>query len=510
VKVSQTNGIQLNSVGVERGEGGLVTLTIEVSAQDVQSTRERVIKQFAKRLRVPGFRPGHVPAGVVRRNVGDEAIAQEVSDQIVPPAYQAAIEQAQVQPLERAEVDQLTFDAFDGEKPLTFNARVIVRPEITLGELEGLTATKSTVNIGDAEVDEALVKMQEERAYLINVADRGAENGDVLFAELQVFVDGKPRSDEPAKLRGFVLGNSGFVPEIDEHLLGLQLDEEKTFAVTYPEEFQEAELAGKEAEFHVKITAIKNRVLPPISDEFAQISGAEDVADLRVKLQAYLVQTAERESRKETREQIVKAATDGATLEIPTALVEVRLQERLANIAEELGRNNATVEAYLTSIGSTQEQMEDDLREEISAELKAELVLDEIAAREQLPVSMEEVQQHYYLMAQVMERKVEELVENVPVANVRTSILQRKAIDWLAARAVITDEEGKTVDFLIPAMLDEAGDAMEEVAAEDLEYFEETVLELVDEDVIEAQAEVETTTAAGAETQVKAEAGTVA
>ena len=473
------NGIQLNSVSVEKGEGGLLSLTVEVAPQSVQATRERVIKEFSKRLKVPGFRPGSIPAGIVRRNVGDEAIAQEVSEQLVPAAYQAAIEQEKVQPLERAEVDDLSFDAFDGEKPLTFVARVIARPEITVGETEGLSATKRTVVIADEDVEQALTRMREERAYLVNAPERGAEEGDVLFAEVQVYIGGEPRAPEPAKLRGFVLGQSGFVPNIDDQLTGMTLDETKKFAVTYPEDFQDPDLAGKDAEFEVKITAIKLRVVPELSDEFAQISGASDAADLQIKLRDYLENVGEREARKETREQLVKAVVDTSTLEVPEALITIRLGERLQGIQQELSQNGATTEQYLESINSTQEQLETDLREELQNELKTELVLDEIAAKQELPVSMQEVEQHYLLMAQVMEQPVEDLVKNVPIANVRTSILQRKAIDLLVEKAEIKDENGEIVSMDIAAMDDEANEALDEVEAD----LEEEALELEAEDL---------------------------
>jgi trigger factor len=473
------NGIQLNSVSVEKGEGGLLSLTVEVAPQSVQATRERVIKEFSKRLKVPGFRPGSIPAGIVRRNVGDEAIAQEVSEQLVPAAYQAAIEQEKVQPLERAEVDDLSFDAFDGEKPLTFVARVIARPEITVGATEGLSATKRTVVITDEDVEQALTRMREERAYLVNAPERGAEDGDVLFAEVQVYIDGEPRAPEPAKLRGFVLGQSGFVPNIDDQLTGMTLDETKKFAVTYPEDFQDPDLAGKDAEFEVKITAIKLRVVPELTDEFAQVSGAADVADLQVKLRDYLGNVGEREARKDTREQLVKAVVDTSTLEVPDALIAIRLNERLQGIQQELAQNGATTEQYLESINSTQEQLESDLREELQNELKTELVLDEIAAKQELPVSMQEVEQHYLLMAQVMEQPVEDLVKNVPVANVRTSILQRKAIDLLVEKAEIKDENGEIVSMEIAAMDDEANEALDEVEAD----LEEEALELEAEDL---------------------------
>ncbi len=478
------NGIQLSSVSVEKGEGGLLNLTVEVAPDSVQKTRERVIKEFSKRLKVPGFRPGSIPAGIVRRNVGDEAIAQEVSEQLVPAAYQAAIEQERVQPLERAEVDDLQFDAFDGDKPLTFVARVIVRPEITLGSLDGLAATKRTITVTDEDLDQSLERMREERAYLVNVPERGAENGDVLFADVQVYIDGEPRAEEPAKLRGFVLGESGFVPPIDEFLVGMNLDETKKFPVTYPEDFQDPELATKEAEFEVKLTALKSRVVPELTDEFAQISGAENVEDLRVKLRDYLGAVGEREARKETREELVKSVVDSSQLEVPGALITIRLGERLQGIEQELAQNGATTDQYLNSINSTQEQLESDLREELQNELKTELVLDEIASNQELPVSMPEVEQHYLLMAQVMEQPVEELVQNVPVANVRTSILQRKAIDYLVSKAEIKNEQGEIVSMDVPAMEDEATEAIDDIEAEEIaEMIDAEMADDFDEDL---------------------------
>ena len=462
------NGIQLNSVSVEHNEGGIVTLNIEVSASSVQEARARVIKEFSKRIRVPGFRPGAVPAGIVRRNVGDEAIAQEISDQIIPAAYQAAIEQENITPLEQGQVDSLTFDAFSNDGPLSFVARVIVRPEVTLGDTSALSTTKKDVNITDEDVDNALEQMRQEAAYLKNAAERPVQDGDVLFAEVQVFVDGAPRSEEPANLRGFQVGQSGFVPNIDDQFIGMNLDETKRFSTTYPEDFPDQELANKEAEFEVKVTAIKERVVPEITDEFAQIRRAQNVDDLKAQLKNYLALTGEREARREVRENLLEQIAETSSVEVPVALVDARLQERLQGIQQELEQNGATIEAYLNAINSTQEQLENDLREELSKELKNELVLDEIARQQNFPVSQDEVINHFQIMAQVSETPIEELVKNVPYQNVVTSIKQRKAIDFLVENAKVTDESGNEVSFDTPAMQDEAEEAIEEAIEAEL------------------------------------------
>ena len=200
----QNQPISLQNVSSAPGEGGVVTLSIQVASSAVAEARSRVIKDFSKRIRVPGFRPGSIPAGIVRRNVGDEAITQEIADQIVPAAYQAALDQENIQPLERAEVDNVEFDAFDGDKPFTFDARVIVRPLIALGSLEGLTATKRNPQITDEDVNQAIEQMRQEAAYLEKCADASGRNGR-RFVCRSAGLRGRPtqkrRTGQPARFR---------------------------------------------------------------------------------------------------------------------------------------------------------------------------------------------------------------------------------------------------------------------------------------------------------------------
>jgi trigger factor len=431
--------VQLNNVTVERGDGGLVTLQVEVAPETVRATRERVIKEYSRRIRVPGFRPGHIPANVVRRNVGDEAIAQAVSDELVPEAYQQALEQNDLQPLERAQVDQLTYESFTGDQPLQFTARVIVRPEMELGELKGLDVTRPVVDVTDEDVEQGLNALSEEHATLRNVEGRGAQDGDVLSAELSVFMDGEARSEEPAKLRAFVLGQSGFVPSIDEHLQGAQLDEERRFEVTYPEDFKDEELAGKAAEFAIKVTAIKERVLPEINDEFAKNLGLDDTTALRERMRQAIQEGREREAQDSVRSQVAAAAANATEFEVPTQLVESRTHNRIHNFEHELSHREATLDQYLDSIGQSREEFEAQVRGEIENELRQELVLDEIAKREALTANDQEIENHYLMVAQAMQRPVEEIVQQLDYQTVRASILQRKAVDWLLENATITE-----------------------------------------------------------------------
>lgn len=455
--------VQLNNVTVEKGEGGVVTLQIEVAPETVRAARQRAIKAWSKRLRVPGFRPGHIPANIVLRQVGDESLAQSVSDDLVPQIYQEALAQTDLVPLERATVDELPFDAFTGDKPLNMTAHVIVRPDIDLGQVEGVEITKPQAEITDTDVETGLEALRAERATFNNIEGRGAQNGDVLSGELQVYLDGEPRSEEPAPLRAFVLGESGFIPDIDQHLVGAQLDEERRFNITYPDDFQDEELAGKEAEFAVKITALKERDLPELNDEFAQAAGAENVEGLRGQMKQFLASRRDREANEAMRTELVQKVVEGAQLEVPGELVARRAHNRFHAFEHELSHRESNLEQYLAETGQSREEFEAALAQEIEGELRQELVLDEIARLQDVQVELPEIENHYRMMSQVLRQPIEQLINEVDVETVRASIRQRKAIDWLMQNASITDESVSTGEASSDAPSDASSEVTDEV-----------------------------------------------
>lgn len=432
--------VQLNQVTVDHEGGGLVHLEIEVAPQSVRAERDHVMQEYARRLKVPGFRPGRIPPNIVRRNVGDEAIAQRVSEDLVPKAYRTALEQNDLQPLSRAEIGQLTFDAFAGDEPLKFTAHVVVRPAIELGALEGIAVTRPRVDVTEEDIEKALEALRGEHATLKSVEGRGAAEGDIINAELQVFVDGVPRGEEPTRLRAFVLGNSGFVPSIDEHISGAELDEVRRFNVTYPSDYSDAELAGQVAEFEAKITAIKERVLPELNEELLGSLGFENLDAVRERMRTIITEDRGRAAQTEVRDRLTQAATDGATFDLPTALVDRRLHSRMHSLEHELEERNLTLEQYLNEVGKTQEELEADLRAELTAEVRRELVLDEIVRRQELKVSGEEIENHYRMMAAVLQQPIETVIQNFDVNAVQASLLQRKAVDWLLEHASVTEE----------------------------------------------------------------------
>jgi trigger factor len=433
----------LRHVQVESSEDGTVTLQIEVAPEAVAAARQKAIRDYARRMKIPGFRPGHAPANIVRRNVGDEAISQAVSEKLINDAYQKAVEQNELRPLTQAQVSDLELDAFNSEAPMKFQAQMIARPQIELGEIEGIATTRPKVSVTDEDLEKGLETLRSENAALQTITDRGAAEGDVLNAELQVFHDGTPKSEEPAKLRAFVLGESGFVPAIDEHLIGAQIDEERRFPVTYPEDFQDPELAGQTVEFAVKVTSLKERILPDLDDEFARRVGVEDVAAMRERMQQMLQVTREREADNLAREQLAQKIVENAQLDVPTALVERRIHDRIHSFEHELEHQNKTLDQYLEENSQSREEMENNLREEITAATRRELILDEIAQKQELKVTEDEFEQYYVSMAQAINQPVETLIERLDATAIHASLLRRKAIDWLYEHAKVEETDAE-------------------------------------------------------------------
>jgi trigger factor len=351
------------------------------------------------------------------------------------------VENKELQPLVRAEVDDLKFDAFDTDADMTFNAKLILRPEVKMGEVSELTATRNEAPVTEEEVDEQIARILEENASFENVEDRGAEHHDILMGEMTAVVDGKARTEEPERLRPFRLGHSDTIPPIDEHLEGIKIDEERTFNATYPEDFEDKELAGKEAEFTVKITAIKERKVAELNDEFVKKIGLENVAELREKIREGVASQHEREARDDVRNQITRAAAESAEVEVPQKLVERRVADRKNQKEAELKRAEKTVEDFLKESGKTQEAWEAELTEEENIALREDLVLDEVARKNELTVPTEELEDYFVNLAQMLQQPIEDVVKRFDVQAVHASLLRQKAVDWLVAQAKVEGSE---------------------------------------------------------------------
>ena len=245
---------------MEKLEGSKVKLTIEVSAEQFEAATQKAYQKAGKRFNVPGFRKGKAPRKVIENMYGPLAFFDDAFDIVYPEAYQAAIAEQGVEPVDRPDVSIETLP--EGETPLVFSLVVAVKPEVELGAYKGIEVEKRAYNVTDDEVDAAIAQLQEGVARMVDV-DRPVENGDTVNLDYSGSVDGVKFDGGTAQGQTLTIGSGQFIPGFEEQMVGMAVGEEKDIEVTFPEEYHAENLAGKKAVFAVKVNGIQARSCPP-------------------------------------------------------------------------------------------------------------------------------------------------------------------------------------------------------------------------------------------------------
>jgi trigger factor len=420
-------------------------IDIEIDAEAVRAVYDRVSDQYAKQANVPGFRPGHAPRGVVRSRF-KEQIRSEVLRDLIPSTVQAAIDEHQLAPLGEPELNLENNEGLDqlGQTPISFNINVEVLPEVELGKYKGLEATRRTRPIKDEDVDRVIEQLRENSASLEPVEDRGAELGDTVTASFHGKFINEPDA-EPINVDevDVVLGGQGVVPAINENLTGIKPEEEKTFLVDYPADFSSKGLAGKQLEYTVKVAAVRLKELPELDDEWAQSLGdeVESLAQLREKIRGDLETQAKDESEGKVRTDILRQLVDAHQFELPERLVEHQTEHRFETVVRDMishGVDPRNPELdWDKARGSLKEQAVFDLR--------SSLLLERIADEEKIDISDQEIEDEINAVATASRQSPEQvravLTKQGGERSIAGRLRNRKALDFLATNASVTDQE---------------------------------------------------------------------
>jgi trigger factor len=420
-------------------------IDIEIEAEAVRAVYDRVSDQYAKQANVPGFRPGHAPRGVVRSRF-KEQIRSEVLRDLIPNAVQAAIDEHQLAPLGEPELNLENNEGLDqlGQKPISFNIGVEVLPEVELGKYKGLEAARRTRPVKDDDVDRVIEQLRENSASLQPVEDRGAELGDTVTASFHGKFINEPDA-EPINVDevDVVLGGQGVVPAINENLTGIKPDEEKTFLVDYPADFSSKGLAGKQVEYTVKVNAVRLKELPELDDEWAQSLGdeVESLDQLREKVRSDLETQAKDESEGKVRTDILRQLVDAHQFELPERLVEHQTEHRFESVVRDMighGVDPRNPELDWEKARSS-------IREQAVYDLRSSLLLERIADEEKIEVSDQEIEDEITAVAAASRQTPEQvravLTKQGGERSIAGRLRNRKALDFLAANASVTDKE---------------------------------------------------------------------
>lgn len=416
------------------------TLVIEIPSDQVTAEIERVTRHLARTVRVPGFRPGKVPASVVKQRFGDE-IRHEVAHELVPRAVDEALRERGIEPVATPDVHDA--EVKDGE-PLKFTASFETVPPVDPGDYAAVTLRRYPATVDDTAVGEALERLRQRAARYEPVEDRGLETGDTAAVDLErraVGADGAPGEAETHENVSVELGAAVNPPGFDGHLAGMRGGDQKTFRVSYPADYAIAELQSKDVEYTVKVRAVRRRVVPPLDDDLAkEVSDAETVDKLREQLREGLAREASREAERKLRGDLLKAMAGKVAFEVPEVLVERDIDRR----TQEFIRHLIEERIDPRKAGIDWEAFRNDQRAPAEEAVKAMIVLDEVARREGLAVADEDLERELAGYAERSGRTTSavraQLEKDGELEHLRTGMRRERAVDYLLSRVTITGD----------------------------------------------------------------------
>lgn len=372
-------------VTVERKSPCQVELNIEVPAEQVITAKDKVYKELGKHTAVPGFRKGKAPRAILERHVSPESVRRYMLDELLPDAYAKALEENKIEPYADPEIDIVQLE---DEQPFIFKADVPLAPTVELGEYKGIEVERADVTVPDEDVEAELKRLQESRAPIEQVEGRPVQSGDILLAELKATIEG----EEPAEPRRTLIRIGANLPEFDDNVIGMNIGDEKSFTVEYPTGIPDENLAGKRVDYTIKVESIREVKLPELNDEFAQSIGEyKTLDDLRADIRANIMEALNAAADREVENKIIDEIVSRSKVCFPDVMQKARVAHYLEHLREDLEKEGRTLKQYLEAIGRTREEFMNDLNEAISRRITTGLVLGELAEKENLAVSDEEV-----------------------------------------------------------------------------------------------------------------------
>jgi len=422
---------------MEKKENNVVVLTIDVSPETFADALQRSFKKNAGRFSVPGFRKGKAPMHIVTKYYGEGVLYDDAIDFAANPAYLAAIAEHGISPVSRPDLD---IQSISREEGMKFTVQVTVKPEFELGQYIGVEAVMPEFPVTGDDVERDLARTQERNARLVPVEGRGIETGDTANIDYEGLKDGVAFDGGTGASYDLKIGSNTFIPGFEDALIGKTAGEEFELPITFPEDYGHAELAGAAVIFKVKVNEVKFREMPVLDDEFAKdVSEFDTLEEYKASVRTKLEENAASRAKGAFEDNVVKAVVANTTIDVPAAMIDSEVDQMVNEQSQQMRYQGFELEQYLGYIGQTVETFREQLRESAETRVRTSLVLEAIAAKEDIQASEEEIDEEIGRMAQLYGMTKEDLKSRIaPGENsfVAESVVRNKTIALLTEKAV--------------------------------------------------------------------------
>lgn len=422
-------------------EGNELTMEITAAAADLEQAITIVLRKAAKEVKIPGFRPGKVPAKMLEGYIGEQALLQEALDEMLQPMYIEAINQTDIFPVDRPHVDVQQL-ARGQEVKLTF--KVTVKPEVKLGQYKGVEVEKELYVPTEEDIDNEIKHMQERIAHIIDLpAGTAMESGDTAIIDFEGFIDGVAFEGGKGEKYSLTLGSNTFIPGFEDQLVGVKTGDSVDVNVTFPEDYHSDDLAGKPAVFKVLVHEARRRELPPVDDDFVKDmrEDCDTVAELREKLREELNEKAEAMATQNAQNKALEQVVANAEMDVPSIMIDDRLDQMLQEFEGQLQYQGLTLERFFQLTKSTRAEWRAAQQDRAEEAVKQDLVLEAIVKAEDIQAEQEDLDKQMQEIADSYNKPLEEVkatfADNGRLQFFEYNIKMLKAIELINENAVI-------------------------------------------------------------------------
>lgn len=425
------------SLQVEKLENNMAKLTIEIPAEELEKAIESAYRKSKNKISIPGFRKGKAPRKMIEQMYGKEIFYEDAANILIPDAYEKELEECTEEVVSSPKVDVVQLEA---GKPFIFTAEVALKPEVTLGKYKGVKVPKADTAVTDDEVNAEIDKEREKNSRTVDVTERAVQKGDIATIDFEGFVDGTAFEGGKGKDYPLTIGSGAFIPGFEDALIGAETGKEIEVNVTFPEDYQATELAGKAAVFKCTVKKLQEKLLPELDEEFVEeVSEESDtVEEYKEEVRKKLADRKEADAKTAKEDAVIEAVIAGAEMDIPDAMVDTQQRQMVQDYAERLQSQGISMEQYMQFTGMTVQMLMEQVKPQALKRIQSRLVLEAVAAAEKLEASEEDFEEEAKTMGEAYKMdadKVKELLGENGKKQVMQDICVRKAVEFLVENA---------------------------------------------------------------------------